>query len=458
MITFLHSRNTAVVEAVVPYILAKTQHKYTTIREFALNTLATLILEDYLKFRGSLLIYILAAMLDQQREIKELATELIMKYTLEKNDIFLRTCLLECPFVFNACPCFGQSTGSATQSGNILRGPSKKTAREYIYRYLIKKIEPVHLYMYFGNVVRMVDYIDKNDCVATSDDAQAALADFLYVCTEICIANEKHQKNVSKITKENQGDGPTADDADQADNDAAIEAGMAEGTGRGRRGKKNIPTIAQALVTVEKSIPHIVAAAKKLTNMNEKLFKPTIDKMCMEICIHFDVLFEYAQPREFWSKYQEKIVRKAPPTSAAAKKTPQSKQEDVDYGPSTSSGQSVAQPPKPSNGEENDSGQFTIEDVNESRSLNSTVQSQKTPPSSRHTPSRTARMIGTLSRAGSRRRIIDSDDDTESDNDSVISSPSQKGRSNNRNIESTTPSGSLISKPGTASQFKRVRH
>lgn len=444
-------------EAVVPYILAKTQHKYTNIREFALNTLATLILEDYLKFRGSLLIYILAAMLDQQREIKELATELIMKYTLEKNDIFLRTCLLECPFVFNACPCFGQSTGSATQSGNILRGPSKKTAREYIYRYLIKKIEPVYLYMYFGNVVRMVDYIDKNDCVATSDDAQAALADFLYVCTEICIANEKHKKNVSKITKESHGDGATADDADPADNDAAIDAGMAEASGRGRRGKKNIPTIAQALVTVEKSIPHIVAAAKKLTNINEELFKPIIDKMCMEICIHFDVLFEYAHPREFWSKYQENIVKKAPPPSAAPKKTPQSKQADVDYSPSTS-GQAVAQLPTPSNGEENDSGQFTIDDIEDSQSAKSTGQSLKSTPASRQTPGRTAKVVGNLSRAGSRRRIIDSDDDTESDNDSVISRHSQKSRSSNRTRESTPPTGSLKSKTGTPSQFKRVKH
>lgn len=75
-------RNTAVVEAIVPYILMKTQHRYCNVREFAFKTLATLILEDYLKFRGTLLIYILAGILDQQREIKELAIELIMKYTL----------------------------------------------------------------------------------------------------------------------------------------------------------------------------------------------------------------------------------------------------------------------------------------------------------------------------------------------------------------------------------------
>lgn len=344
----------------------KTQHKYPSIREFAMKTIATLILEDYLKFRGTLLTFILAGILDPQREIKELAAELIMKYTLEKSDIFLRTCLLECPFIFNGVPCFGQSDSSVSSNRHILKGPARQSAREYIYRYLIRKVEPVYLYMYFGNITRLLEHIEKDRDFDKSKDKLASVADFLYVCTEICIANEKEKKNIAKIVKEtHNADGELVNDAEQPvsneNGEAEAEAATTEETSKGRRGaKKNVPTIAQALVTVEKIVPTIAVLGEKLRSINPS-FGTVIDRLCLQICIHFDTLLEYAQPRKFWSKYQN-MTKKSGSAAIISRLTHKTSQAKPLAG---------SPPPTPKkkvrslNNIENDSGRCTIDDTDD---------------------------------------------------------------------------------------------
>lgn len=424
------------VEAVVPYILVKTQHRYPSIREFAFQTLATLILEDYLKFRGTLLIYILAGMLDQQREIKELATELIMKYTYEKSEIFLRTCLLECPFVFNGCPCFGQTTSSVSPSGNILKGPAKRPAREFIYRYLIKKVEPVYLYMYFGNITRLLEYIEKENDLEKSKETQAAVADFLYVCTEICIANEKQKKNVAKIVKEtHNADGDMINDSEQplsAQTNETEEAEMAavgdaSATGsKGRKGgggKKNMPTIAQALVAVEKIIPTIAVIDDKLRSISDA-FGPIIDRLCVEICIHFDTLLEFAQPRSFWLKYQNQAKRTGSiaPASKQVQKSNPARPFSGSPLPSTSNSKKS----RLRNNKENDSGRFTIDDEDTDDELEET-RSKVSPPSKRTKLSRVAKRSKTLFSSSSGQG--DDEDTSPDESDASDSTAPSKSRS-----------------------------
>lgn len=377
----LFPRNTAVVERIVPYILAKTQHRYSTVREFAMKNLAALILEDYLKFRGILLVYVLAGLLDQQREVKELAVELIMKYTLEKNDIFLRTCLVECPFVFNGCACFSQMS-SVSHTGNILKGVAKKAAREYIYQYLLRKIEPVYLYMYFGNITRLLEFIKNNPMLAKSNDLQASIADFLYICSEICIVNEKQKKNLEKIFKENHnGEGLAADDEDDDDQnnlnaDKGNETGGNERKGRGNKKKKE-PTLQQSLAAVDKIVPLIASIDKILKAINPNLFHPVIDKLCTNMCLHFESLIEYAQPREFWAKYLQKKIKKPSTTSTSTsrKSTKKSQEETVNETesqvqiPSTSSQAEQSKSPKPHKRKENDSGLYTIDEIEDDRSV-----------------------------------------------------------------------------------------
>lgn len=404
----------------------KTQHRYSTVREFALKTLATLILEDYLKFRGPLLIYVLAAMLDSQREIKELAIELVMKYTLEKNTIFLRTCLLECPFVFNGTSCFGQSQTDAAKSGNILKGKDKQSAREFIYRYMIRKVESVHLYMYFENLSRLLDHIDKERAQLDNPDRQAAVIDFLFVCSEICVANEKQKKNFTKLTKDTQeglddGETPLSNTENVAED---------EGNGKGRRGKKNVPTISQALAMIEKLVPQIVSIDEKLRLINADAFSPALDRLCTQMCGHFEQIFEYAQPQSFWSKYRKGEGRLIPSASSSrqSKKNALSrKAENI----------STNVPPSRSRKmNENDSGQFTMEDDLSSR--------------------KSANSRSTRSGRAKRKSHAGSDYDSDSDAASICSRSTNKSRSSTASGKSRK--NSKGNSTGTPSSRKSVRH
>lgn len=404
----------------------KTQHTYSNIREFAMKTLAALILEDYLKFRGTLLIYILAALLDQQREIKELAVELIMKYTLEKSEIFLRTCLVECPFVMNACPCFGRGNTGLSRSGNILKGPTKKGAREYIYQYLIRKIEPVYLYMYFGNIARLNDFIQKDPSIAKSSDFQSAIADFLFICSEICVVNEKQKKNLEKIVKESHnGEGIAMnDDDDLATNDPNPEkADETEKKGRGGK-KNNQPTLKQSLAAVEKIVPLISNIDSSLRSINPAIFEPVLDKFCTNMCLHFESLLEYAQPREFWAPFLKKA--KKPPTTTTtprqSKKASTKKVVEVMQPPSTPS---RAETPKPSKSKskENDSGRFTLEDDidDEVSSKRSTSKRCASRASTRTISQASEASISKASNSRNKKRLESIHSQDESDNESIFS-------------------------------------
>lgn len=331
-----------------------------------MKTLAALILEDYLKFRGNLLVYILAGILDQEREIKELAIELIMKYTLEKSDIFLRTCLLECPFVFNGVPCFGQGTTGLTRSGNILKGSAKRENRQYIYLYLIKKIEPVYLYMHFGYVSRMLEFVKRDPKIADTEDYQSAIADFFFICSEICIANEKQKKNLEKIVKENHnGEGIAVNDDDLATNDPNADkaAEGVENEKKGRGGKKNVPTLTQSLSTVEKIVPLIASIDEIIRPMNPEMFTPIIDRLCLNMCAHFESLIEYAQPRKYWAKYLSE-VKKAQSTANSAKQTQKKSAAKATKQMQPPPVPRVQQPEtsRAPGDRENDSGHFTLED------------------------------------------------------------------------------------------------
>lgn len=485
----LFTRNTAVVESVVPHILSKTQHKYPNIREYALKMLATLILEDYLKMRGSLLIYIMASFLDTLPQIRELAMELVLKYTLEKNEAFLCTCLLECPFVFNGCAYLGQSATARSASENVLRGMKNQAPREYIYRYLMKKIDSVQLYMYYTNFSKLAEYVEKSRTLPTSDDEQTAIADFLFICTEICVFNAKHKRSVDKIVRATQnGEKPAADDHQlemEAEAQLAAEAGVGTGSGRGGRNKKNQTTMAQSLVVVERQVPHIVQVSEALLSMNATRFEPITTKLCSELCGHFEAIFEYAQPREFWTKYIEISKKKVPPTPTAPKRMAASHLPDVGGSdeppepslpvPDTSqTSQMLDELPSGSAIEEaNDSGLYTMDDSFSRCSYKTTASTRR--PLSEHSsiktqrssssrklplggPSKSSRQTPSAGPSSSRstrhnprRRIIDDD----SDDDSVIS-----GHSTASKISRISATSSVsMSKPSTSKKplFTRKR-
>lgn len=122
-----------------------------------------------------------------------------------------------------------------------------------------------------------------------------------------------------------------------------------------------------------------------LIAINAKLFEPITEKMCTEMCGHFEAMFEYAQPRHFWKKYIEMAKRTAPPTAtpSTAKKSAASTSKTVEKSQTRTEEDVPAVDDEAD--EQNDSGQFTIES-DAACSSRQTVSSPKGTPSANQTP------------------------------------------------------------------------
>lgn len=71
------------------------------IRAMALRSLRELIMQDYIKMRGRVLLNILTAIVDPVERISNAACTIILSCVEEKNKNLLITCFLESVFLYN---------------------------------------------------------------------------------------------------------------------------------------------------------------------------------------------------------------------------------------------------------------------------------------------------------------------------------------------------------------------
>lgn len=100
-ITDLCQMHMQIVELVLGEILSKLKSEHFEVRLVTFNSLAQIILQDFLKLRDNLFLIFLATLLDTNLEISNRATEFFMEYLQKKNSVLFQNCLLECPFIFN---------------------------------------------------------------------------------------------------------------------------------------------------------------------------------------------------------------------------------------------------------------------------------------------------------------------------------------------------------------------
>lgn len=324
----IHSyRRTSLAETVLPLMLTKTRHLDFAVRFAALQNITGLVIDEFIKFRGSLLIFVLAALLDDRAECSELAAELLFKYRAEKNPVLMRSCLLECPFVLNGYMHL-DNMDMFSRAESSLRSPiagvQHRQGRQYVYRFLVHGVDVLYCYLYFGNVVLVIDKLKSQRQHMERPEGLAAVRDFLFVLTHICRAKEKSKRKIGDVAAAVAGNDDDADDADEltgrlpaatsaaATNPAEAGGRTAGGAGgRGRRGPVG-PTMEQALQVVEKVLPQIADLAQMLCTI-DSTFAEDIDELGRAMCEHFVALTHYAQPQQFWNKYK---VQEARPTAS----------------------------------------------------------------------------------------------------------------------------------------------
>lgn len=300
------------VESVISTVLQKTQSEDDRVRKCAIETLASLVLEDYLKFRGSILLYVLAATADKKENIARLAHELIIKFANEKNAILIRSCLRECPFAFNDCKLVDNS--EMFGSDLFLKSPLKSRIddRKYIYRFLVHNVEVINCYMYFENFITIEDRITKKDFKKTPEVIES-IQDFLYICEQICKSKEmpksKSAENNAENRTDEEGETPIA-------STSAAETPASAPTTKKRN--KQI-TLTEAMMVVEKTISGFPELSTTLSDLDPNI-KIRFEQFCFAIGEHFGDSIKYF-PNLFWEKY-----RKSKPT----RRTRTRRNEDVD--------------------------------------------------------------------------------------------------------------------------------
>lgn len=272
------------------------RHEHHTIRMQALKGVSCLLLEDFLRLRGAILIYVLASLSDDCAEIQQLAREVMVKFIVERGTVMLKSCLLEGPFVMNGYM-YHENLEIFFETGSSLalplQGESHRKQREYCYRFFINNMETIECYMYFENTHMLVDKVS-NDKLIRTPEGLWAVSDLLYILAQICRMKESSKKKATVVSA---GDGSS--DVDDAAHTETVVAGTSKG---GLRNKG--PTIEQALTVVEKVIPTIFTLDTKLRDIDESFFGNSMNELCSAICEHFPALVDLAQPDAFWRKYR----------------------------------------------------------------------------------------------------------------------------------------------------------
>lgn len=257
-----------------------------------------MVLEDYLKFRGSLLLYVLAATADKKNNIARLAHELIIKFANEKNAILIRSCLRECPFAFNDCKLVDNSEMFGADL--CLKSPlkSKCDDRRYIYRFLVHNLEVINCYMYFENFSTIKDRLTKKG-FQKSPEFVDSIQDFLYICEHICKSKEIPKSKAAETGgAEGDDDGETAGPSTSKAPD--VVAGSAPTSSKRNRQRTTLP---EAMVVVEKAISRFPELSSTLVELDSE-FKTTFDQICFAIGEHFGDSIKYF-PHLFWDKYRK---------------------------------------------------------------------------------------------------------------------------------------------------------
>ncbi|CAB9508387.1 Non-SMC condensin II complex, subunit D3 [Seminavis robusta] len=128
-------------------ITVTSDDKSAVVRKNAVILLSSLLLQDYIKFRGLLFFRLLVACVDNDESCAEIAEEMLLGPLLEKNQKLFMNSFVESLFVLNGCPhpiyaAANQSNGSASVdlSGIDLSGPTGRAKRFRMYELMLSKM------------------------------------------------------------------------------------------------------------------------------------------------------------------------------------------------------------------------------------------------------------------------------------------------------------------------------
>nr|XP_014103262.1 uncharacterized protein LOC106627609 isoform X1 [Bactrocera oleae] len=319
-LTDLCKKHTQIVERIIEHVLAKLSSPFVMNRVETFKCFEKLVLQDQLKLRGSLLLALMSAILDENRELATRACDFFVEYLSKKNSTLFQKCLIECPFVFNEYENFdGLDSFSDTSIKSPLKGEAKRKSRQLLYNHMMTSVDEVNLVLYFGQL-KLISEKSLRDACMKSPEGIALLKDVLFILKRVCQLTKEQKPNADN--KEGDGEDNAMDDAiaqaneagatDEVDTAKTIGATSAGNVGRGRGRRREIITMPDALNLLEKSLIFIPNIHRCFTAHTDDALQKAFDELGYALAKRFPNLVHYAQPAEFWRKYREKIIATSP--------------------------------------------------------------------------------------------------------------------------------------------------
>lgn len=309
----LCKKHTATVTPVFKEIIYKLHSPNEEIRLCALANVFDLVMQDFLKLRGRLLLNFLACLVDKNELIQLKSQAAILSYAADKNQNLLYTCFLDSVFLFND---FVQADNFGVfpleeidRNHRLLHGEDKTEQRFELYKFFVQNIHEMnesHLLMLLKQIIIFTDKLDKKK-FKKSENGVRTFKDLLYIFKLICEKRADSKLNVSKNTE-------NAEYADDDDEELAHTSTVSQQ--KTTRKKQNALTMTDAIPIVEKMLLIYPKFVVEIIEYDSSL-ATLANELTQSIVKHFSSFIEYSNST-FWSEAQNSAET---PTSKKRKKT-----------------------------------------------------------------------------------------------------------------------------------------
>lgn len=298
----LCKKHTSTVAPVFKEIIYKLHSKSEEVRLCALANIYDLVMQDFIKMKGRVLLNMLACLVDKNELIQLKSQAAILNYTNDKNPNLLYTCFIESVYLFNN---FIQPENFGVFPLDeidlhllLLNGDDKIEQRQELYRFFVQNIHDineVHLLLLFKQVILLKEKLEKRKFKKNVNGTNT-FRDLLYIFKLIC---EKRGESKTKMSKtEGNEDDYAADDTELPQTSKSEnQKGVA-----GRKNKNSL-TINDAIPVVEKMIQVYPSFSEWITDYNITL-KKDVKELTKSIAANFSSFIEYSK-ENFWKQHKD---------------------------------------------------------------------------------------------------------------------------------------------------------
>ncbi|KAL9703146.1 hypothetical protein quinque_006664 [Culex quinquefasciatus] len=299
----LCKRHTSLVDSSIKTVILQLSSRYITVRSVALNNLNELILQDYVKMRGRVLLNILKLILDEDSQIAAQALYVIQLYVHTKNEKLLKVSLLECVYVFNNYLQYAESdmfpASEIDDEPCDLAGnePGDFAKRNQIYDFFVENIDDLSLLKLLKNVNKINAQLTQRKYVECSAGA-GTLLDLLYIFTKMVSVKDRDKARLAKAAASGANDEdappPPPEEGPSPSKKSRVKMAL-------QQNEQEMITIVEKMIAVYHGFEGQVRAyIAEVEPGLEPLVEQRLHEFAMATAQHFRALVEFAKPMDFW--------------------------------------------------------------------------------------------------------------------------------------------------------------